>query len=169
MESLGIDLKLLIAQVINFGLFLFLFHKFISKPFLKFLNNEKKRDEEAQKIYEKALKQKEELDKKEKELQGSLKKEREKIIEKARKEAETVKQQILDEAREQGEQVKQKALKQIKVERENIYKDAQQKINELSFYLVKSALKDVLTEDVRKKVTQQILKNSPKEINFNEN
>ena len=47
MENLGIDVKLLIAQVVNFALFLFIFHRFISKPFLRFLDSEKKKDEET--------------------------------------------------------------------------------------------------------------------------
>ncbi len=169
MESLGIDVKLLIAQIINFGLFLFIFHRFISKPFLRFLDKEKKKDEEIRKIHEKALKQKDELAKKEELLQQTLRQEREKVIEKAKKDAELIKQQILDEAQGQAEKIKQKAKKQIELERENIYKEAREKINELSFYLINSALKDVLTEDLRKKVTQQILKNSPKNIDFNEN
>lgn len=169
MENLGIDLKLLIAQVINFALFLLIFQRFIAKPFLRFLDNEQKKDEEIRKSHEKALKLQEELKKKEDELQQTLKREREKVIDKAKKDAEAVKQQILDETRDQSEKIKQKALKQVELERENIYKEAKEKINELSFYLINSVLKDVLTEDLRKKVTQQILKNSPKNINFNEN
>lgn len=169
MESLGIDVKLLIAQVINFALFLFVFYRFISKPFLRFLDKEKKKDDEIKKAHEKALKQEEDLTEKEQLLQQTLKREREKVIEKAKKDAELVKQQILDGARDQGEKIRQKAQKQIELDKENIYKEAREKINELSFYLINSALKDVLTDDLKKKVTQQILKNSPKNINFNEN
>lgn len=169
MESLGIDAKLLIAQVINFALFLFIFYRFISKPFLRFLDKEKKKDEEIKKAHEKALKLEDELAKKEQLLQQTLKNEREKVIEKAKKDAELVKQQILEEARDQGEKIRQKALKQIELDREAIYKEAREKINELSFYLINNALKDVLTDDLKKKITQQILKNSPKNINFNEN
>lgn len=169
MESLGIDTKLLIAQVINFALFLFIFYRFISKPFLRFLDKEKKKDEEIKRAHDKALKLEENLAKKEQTLQQTLKNEREKVIEKAKKDADLVKQQILDEARDQGEKIRQKAQKQIELDREAIYKEAREKINELSFYLINSALRDVLTDDLRKKITQQILKNSPKNINFNEN
>lgn len=168
MESLGIDPKLLIAQVINFSLFLFIFYKFISKPFIKFLDNEKKKDEDIRKAHEKALKQTADLEKKENELKQLLKQERDKVIDKAKKDAEVVKQQILEEARDQGEKIKQKALKQVELEKENIYRDAREKVNELSFYLVNNALKDVLTDELRKKITQQILRNSPKELDLNE-
>jgi F-type H+-transporting ATPase subunit b len=136
---------------------------------LKFLDNEKKKDEEIKKTHEKAVKQADELAQKEQQLQQTLKIEREKVIEKARNDAEAIRQQILDEAKDQSEKIKQKALKQVAIERDNIYKEAREKINELSFYLVNHALKDVLTDDLRRKVTQQILKNSLKSVNFDEN
>ena len=41
MENLGIDIKLLIAQMINFGLFFFIIKKFVTKPFLNFVEDEK--------------------------------------------------------------------------------------------------------------------------------
>ncbi len=169
MQSLGIDVKLLIAQVINFALFLIIFHRFISKPFLRFLDKEKKKEEEIKKAHEKALKLEEDLAKKEQLLQQTLKKEREKVIEKAKKDAELVKEQILEEARGQAKKILEKTQKQIEQEREIVYSQAKEKINELSFYLINTALRDILTDDLRKKITQQILKNSPKNINFNEN
>ena len=45
MENLGIDIKLLIAQLINFGIFFFIIAKFVAKPFTKFLNEERNKDE----------------------------------------------------------------------------------------------------------------------------
>jgi F0F1-type ATP synthase membrane subunit b/b' len=45
MENLGIDLKLIVAQLVNFGIFFFVFQKFISKPFLAHLK--KKQEEES--------------------------------------------------------------------------------------------------------------------------
>ncbi len=168
MENLGIDPKQLFAQIINFALFLYIFARYVSKPFLKFLDEEKKKDQEIKNAHEESQKQKAELQKKEQEIEHILRREREKVIEKARKESEIVKQQILDEAKEQAELTKKKAAKQITLERENIYKEAREKINELSFYLINRALKDILTEDIRKKITQQLLKNSNKgELNEN--
>ena len=64
MESLGIDLKLIIIQIINFGLLLFLLTKFLYKPILRLLDERKKKIEEslanAQKIAEEKVKLEEE-------------------------------------------------------------------------------------------------------------
>ena len=46
MENLGIDLKLMIAQSINFLLFFFIVKKFIAKPFTNFLEEEKNKEKE---------------------------------------------------------------------------------------------------------------------------
>ena len=51
-SGLGIDLKLMLAQTINFLLFLFLFGKFIVPNFFKFIQKEKKEEEERIKILE---------------------------------------------------------------------------------------------------------------------
>src|SRR3989337_2314560 len=64
MESLGIDLKLIIIQIINFGLLLFLLTKFLYKPILRILDERKNKIEEslanAQKIAEEKVKLEEE-------------------------------------------------------------------------------------------------------------
>ena len=44
MDKLGIDVKLLIAQLVNFGLFFFIFQKFIAKPFLGLIKSEEKKE-----------------------------------------------------------------------------------------------------------------------------
>jgi F0F1-type ATP synthase membrane subunit b/b' len=41
MENLGIDGKLLSAQLINFILFFIIYKKYIAKPFMAFLKKEK--------------------------------------------------------------------------------------------------------------------------------
>ena len=46
MENLGINVKLIIAQIINFALFFLIYKKFIAKPFVNFINGEKKKEEE---------------------------------------------------------------------------------------------------------------------------
>jgi len=43
MEGLGVDVKLLIAQVINFLLFFYIFKKYLAKPFQKYLDEETKK------------------------------------------------------------------------------------------------------------------------------
>ncbi|MCX6808905.1 MAG: F0F1 ATP synthase subunit B [Candidatus Berkelbacteria bacterium] len=75
MDALGIDLKLIIAQLVNFGILFFLLSKFAYKPILKMLEDRQskidqgltdaekaatelaKSEEEAEKIREKAFRE----------------------------------------------------------------------------------------------------------------
>jgi len=50
MEALGIDIKLIIAQVVNFFLFLILFKKFMAKPFYNYLDKLQRNNEDKEKI-----------------------------------------------------------------------------------------------------------------------
>jgi len=47
MEALGLDIRLLVAQLINFGLLIFLLNKFLYKPLIKMLDDRKKKIAEA--------------------------------------------------------------------------------------------------------------------------
>lgn len=41
MEALGLDAKLLIAQIVNFVIFYFIFQKFVAKPLLEYIKKQK--------------------------------------------------------------------------------------------------------------------------------
>ena len=47
LKNLGIDVKLLIAQIINFGLLLWLLKKLLYKPFIKRIEKDEKERESA--------------------------------------------------------------------------------------------------------------------------
>ena len=48
-------------------------------------------------------------------------------------------------------------------------REAKQKISDLSFLIVNSALKDVLTTEMKKKISDSIVTNSAKSVTFDEN
>ncbi len=169
MENLGIDLKLLIAQAINFALFFFVFKKFLVKPFSKFIAGEKNKEEEKEKLLAEAKKQEELLKKKEESLNATMKRQADKIVDEAKKSAELLKKEILDEAAKEAELIREKAKKQLGIEKETLNRSARDKVLEFSFFLVNKALKDFLTPEARKKITELILKSSPKKVSLYEN
>jgi len=64
-KALGLDLKILLAQFVNFSIFAFVLYKFGFKPMLKFLDERKDKIEAGLKSSEAAKKKLEELNKKE--------------------------------------------------------------------------------------------------------
>lgn len=165
MENLGIDLKLLIAQIINFVLFFIVFQKFISKPFLSYLSKERKADEERKRALTLAKEEEERLLKLEQEVRLKAKKQADEMLEEAKKSAEHVREQIIAQAQKEAEQIIAKGKAAVDEEKINLYKDVKSKAVDLSMLIVKNALKDYLTEDAKKALSQHIVANASKEVN----
>lgn len=102
---LGIDLKILIAQFVNFAIFFFVLYKFAYKPILKFLDERKNKIEKG--ITDAELAQKKLLEIEENEKQ---------IIENAKIEAKNISKEIIEKAENFGEQKKKQIVEKTKEE-----------------------------------------------------
>lgn len=169
MENLGIDGKLLLAQLINFVLFFYIFKKYIATPFLKFMNQERQNEKEKEELLNKLKKGEEGLIVKDRELRDQLKKETALVLEKAKREGAGVREQIIADAKKDAQAIKERALKEIKEEKGKLYKDVKVKVADLSIMIVEKALSDYLDMDSKKKITSHILKNLDKAISPHEN
>ncbi|OQY67347.1 hypothetical protein B6D29_02030 [Microgenomates bacterium UTCPR1] len=159
MENLGIDLRLLIAQVINFVLFFIIVKKFIMAPFSKFITDEKQREKDKDKHLQDAKRIEEGLVVKEKEFNEKSQKELKKLLDDAKKRAEALTDEILEKAQKEAESIKNKMKTQMEAERDALYRDVKSKVADLSIELVNEGLIFALDENTKKKVTQRILKN----------
>lgn len=169
MENLGIEGKLLIAQLINFVLFFYIFKKYIVGPFVKFLNQERKNEKEKEELLERLKKGEEELLVKEEKMKDKVRKEKEELLDKVKKEAQSFREEILGEAKKEAEIIKAKARKEVEEERSKLYQDVKNKVADLSVLMVEKALRDFLDEESRKKITSYILKNLNNTVSSHEN
>jgi len=111
----GIDLKLLLAQVINFGILLWLLKKFLYRPIIEKIESEERELEKAKITEEKLSREREKI------FQM-----REKILKEARekaksliKEAEIVAEEIRKQAQLETEKIKTEIIQQTERELEN--------------------------------------------------
>lgn len=169
MENLGLDFKLLIAQVVNFGLFFIIFKKFIAKPFLSLIKDEEENEVKKEQLKNKLLKQDEEIELKRNSFNDELAKKEDDLISSAKERAKAVELKIIEDANLQAERIKKDALLEVESEKQDLYKQIKKKISELSLIIVNKTLKDVLNEDIKKKITSSIIKNLPKEKTEYEN
>jgi len=108
--NLGIDIKLLIAQIVNFGVLLWLLSKFLYKPIVRRIEKDKIELSLAIEEKEKIEAEKEALAQyKKKETTKSKKRAREII-----KEAEAIAESIEKKAHEESAREKQAVIKQIR-------------------------------------------------------
>jgi F-type H+-transporting ATPase subunit b len=114
MESLGLDIKLLVAQIVNFAILFFVLKKVLYKPLIKVIDDRNKKIaeslENSQKIETKLAK----IEEKEIEIMNrardKAKKEREELLVLADSE----KNQIIDEAKSAAKREVEKGLESIK-------------------------------------------------------
>lgn len=159
MENLGINGKLLLAQIVNFLLFFYLIKRFVVKPFMAFLDKEKKQEKEKEASASKIKKAEEQLVVQEIKLKERAKKELDSVLEQAKADGKLLRADMLKQAEMDAEEIKARMKKQLEEEKDKLYKELRQKIGDVSMYLVTEGLKDTLDADTKKKVTERILRN----------
>lgn len=165
MEQLGIDYKLMLAQIVNFAIVFFLVRKFVATPFLGFLKKEKSNQEEKDKTESLVKQQKEELVQEENKLKGRWKQEAKVLLKQAEEEAEKKRVMLVKEAQAEAEEIRNKARRQIEEERKSAEKEMRGKVIDLALTMVDKGLNDYLDSQAQKEVTQYIIKNfTPKRI-----
>ncbi len=159
MESLGIDLKLLIAQLVNFILFFYIFKRYIAKPFSQFLKTELDKEKEKERILQEIKKKEEMFTLEEKRIKEKIKKEYEEALKNTKQEAMKVREKIITQAKKDAEEIILKARRQIEEERNEMLKEIKQKAIDLSLLIVEKTLSQFIDKEMHKKINQQILKN----------
>ncbi|MBT3865296.1 F0F1 ATP synthase subunit B [Candidatus Peregrinibacteria bacterium] len=142
-DKLGIDLQLLIAQVVNFFILLFILTKLVYKPILNLLDKRKKmiekNVEDTQRIEERLEKLEEE---KTKILSEASSKAME-VIEVAKKEAEEEKQQTLANAKKEISSLAERYRSQLQDEKAQMMNEIK---GELAEIIIKSSEKIIKKE-----------------------
>lgn len=164
MENLGIDLKLIIAQIVSFGIFFFIFKKFVSKPLLTFLKKQKEDEELRAKLASELEKRNEVLEEKDRKMNKERKVALEKAILEGKKEADAIKKDLVEKAKSDAEKMITEARQQIEEEKNAMHKELKNTVGKLSLMLVEQSLSEYLSPDIQKGVTSQITKNLPKVV-----
>lgn len=136
LNQFGFDLRLFIAQVINFAILIVIFKKFLYKPLLKTLDNREKKIAQGLRDAESA---KEALEKAEEQKEAILKKaslEAEKILAEAKEQSTITREEMLASTKEEIARMMEATKEQIQLERENFKKESR----EISLEIAKSIL-----------------------------
>lgn len=159
MENLGIDIKLLVAQFVNFILFFVIFKVFIAKPFMTFLKKKEKEEEERLRLVEQAKSMQEVIEKKEAEARKHLALETDEAMKSAKSDAKSTREAIVAEAREEASAIIKKAHEQIEEDRRTMEKNMKNAVADLSVLIVSKALREHLSAKEQKALNEKILKN----------
>jgi len=120
MEALGIDIKLLIAQIVNFGILFFLLSKFLYKPITGMLDERRKKVEQSLKDSDAATLQLEKAQSEAEKIREKAYGEANEILKNGKIAASSEATEIVKKASDQADRI----LANAKSEAENLKKNA---------------------------------------------
>ena len=127
-SKLGIDWKLLVAQIVNFFILLFVLYKFAYKPVLEMLEKRSKTIEKGihdAKASEERLK---EIEQTRRKILDEASREVGKLLEKAKADAEAMKKDLMAAASEQAEDLLRRTKALVAEEKEKMTEDVKKEV-----------------------------------------
>jgi len=153
-KTFHLDIKLITAQLINFGIVLFVLYKFAYKPLLKKMNE---RSEIIERGLADAKKSQEQMKKTEEIREKRLletKKEARRILEEAQATAEKNREESVLQTKNESKKVIDEAKIQIQAEKEKMLNESRRQIGEVTAVALEKILKDKLTNEKDEKLIE---------------
>lgn len=168
-EKFGLNLNLILAQMLSFGILVGVLYKLAYKPILRILDQRKDRIENS-------LKQAKEIEEKNEKLNDDItqklneaKKEAKAIVAEAKEIGEKARNEILVESNKEIVAMMDRAKKDISREKETMMTDIKDYIVKVSLIIVEKIIADKLDEKTKERFVLETLKELPKEPVSNEN
>lgn len=162
--TFGIDWKLFIAQLVNFGVVLFIFWKWIVGPITGALQERQEKIEKGLQNAEDMEREREQFEKIKVQELKKARQEAESIIEGANQTAEKLKNDTLDQANEQSEKMIERAKSSIEQEKEQMLREVKGQMATL----VTAATEKILQEKMDSRKDREFIKESISKVDKNE-
>lgn len=159
MEKLGVDLKILFGQIINFVILLYLLKRFAFKPFLSILERRKHKIEEGIKKSEEAEKSLQRIRDLSREIKERSEKDARELIIEAESRAKIRAEEIKLQAEAEKKKAIEDAKRTIEKETEQELKRREKEIVETAFVLTEKFLEEKLDEGRDKKIIEGLIAN----------
>lgn len=156
--KLGIDWRLLIGQIVNFLIFLFVVNKFVFKPLMEVMKKRTARIEEGLHMADERDELHKEMLKEKEVLLGEARKESEKIIAASSQKAKEARTTILEETRIEARSMFEAAQVEMTAERQKMYKELRDEVGTIAIAISERILKEHLNKDKEEKMIKEVLK-----------
>ncbi|MBM2832310.1 MAG: synthase subunit [Dehalococcoidia bacterium] len=160
MEKLGINIPVLLAQLVNFTILLILLYLFAYKPLLRTLDNRSARIKEsmdmAQKIKEQAARTEVEV----KAQLDAARQEGQAMIAQASQVGERVKEEAKQGARQEAQAVMVRAKAEMDREREKVVDELRKEFADIAILAAGKVIKESLDKKVHERLIQEVLEQS---------
>jgi F-type H+-transporting ATPase subunit b len=156
-EALGLNVKILIAQFINFVVLVFVLYRFGYKPMFEFLENRNKKIQKGIDDAESARKKLEDAEKRERKVLSDAKKEAQGFIQKAQETAKNVQAELEEKAHAEAEKIIETANKKIEEERRIIFQEVRKDMAGLVVEALKKVARGSIDENKSREISEKIL------------
>ena len=158
MDKLGVELPLLLTQIVNFSIMFLILTKFLYRPILKALKDRKEKIEEGLRASQKAQEEAEKMHKKKEELVTEAREEARSIIEEAKKAGKQLKDELVKEGKEDLLHLKLKQEKELEQQKKTLEVEVGQHTVEIAGEMVRRLLGQVLSEKDQRQLIEVELK-----------
>jgi len=157
LEKLGINVTWLLAQVVNFGLLLFILWQFAYKPVLKMLNDRKQKIQDSldysERVKREAAEQQKEFDRK----LGETRREMQAAVAAAAQSGEKEREVILAQSRDDARKLIDQAKGQIEYERKQMLSDLREEVVRLSLLAAQRVVSQSLDDKSHRQLVSDFL------------
>jgi F-type H+-transporting ATPase subunit b len=157
MESLGIDLKLVIAQLINFGILFWLLSKFAYKPIMNLLEERQKKIEQGLADAAASAKKLADVESKTAKMLESTEKEAGKILADAKVTAKAEADEMIGKATDQAERTLKNAEKDAEAAKNSIVSEAKKELSGVVVMALDKIVGSQLDDEHKKKLSDKAI------------
>lgn len=157
MEGLGINLPLLIAQIINFLILLGLLYLFAYKPILKMFDERSNKIKESMELTDSIKEQAANAEEEAKKQIAEAGREGQEMIARAVKSGEEIRQKAQEDARPEAEALIEKARQEIQQERDEAIVELRKEFADLTITAAEKVIEQELDKEAHKKLIDKVL------------
>ncbi len=158
MEALGIDLKLIAFQMVNFLILMFILKKFLYKPILDMLEKRRKLAQETVSLKEDLERKMEDVGKEKEAVLMEAKKESDSVIESAKEQAEKLAAQIEKEASEKAMNIVQKGEETLRAKEQELRASLKNEVAKIAVETSEQVLAKSLDEDIKRDIAEESIR-----------
>jgi len=158
LDALGIDWKLLLAQIVNFLILLILLTKFLYKPIVKMLDDRSKKIDTGLKAAEKSEQDLKKADVDAEKIREKAYKEANEILVNAKTEASDEAKQIVSKAEAQAEEIRKYAAEEALSSKDKAMRAAKGELSNLVTLALGKIIGEQFSESDKEKMTKEAIK-----------
>lgn len=156
-SNLGINWKLIIAQLVNFAILVFVLNKFLYQPILNVLEKRKQEVKNHESLKKDLNVKLEEIKETEKQVLNEARISSNKILEDTEKQALDLKNKITEETRVEAEKIKTNANREILLEKNKTISEIKKEIGSVLSLAIEKTLGDTLDKNAQEKLGAKAL------------